>query len=122
MRSFLTGAIYTTIAIGRILVLSITASGGGWPKKEFNEEDFFMAAGLTGRIKNRTARLAVIGLGYVGLPLAVNFARAGFKVFGLDTDHDRVEQVNRKKSYILDIADQKLAQAVGLKAMFLSSK
>jgi len=51
-------------------------------------------------------------LGYVGLPLAVNFAKAGFKVYGLDMDADRVEQVNRKKSYILDIPTKDVAKVV----------
>lgn len=72
-----------------------------------------MAMQLKDKIRLRKAKVAVIGLGYVGLPLAVNFAKAGFKVFGLDTDMDRVNKVNRKTSYISDIPTQELAEVVG---------
>ncbi len=71
-----------------------------------------MASTLKDKIHSRKAKIAVIGLGYVGLPLAVNFAKAGFKVYGLDTDIDRVTKVNRKTSYILDIPTQELADVV----------
>ncbi|MCK5082289.1 MAG: nucleotide sugar dehydrogenase, partial [Candidatus Omnitrophica bacterium] len=71
-----------------------------------------MSAILKRKISTKKARLAVIGLGYVGLPLAVNFAKAGFTVFGLDKDADRVAQVNKKKSYILDIATKDVAKVV----------
>lgn len=71
-----------------------------------------MTQALKRKISGKKARIAVIGLGYVGLPLAVNFAKAGFKVFGLDTDSDRVEQVNKKKSYILDVPARDVAKVV----------
>ena len=71
-----------------------------------------MSAILKRKISTKKARLAVIGLGYVGLPLAVNFAKAGFKVYGLDKDIDRVEQVNKRKSYILDIAAKDVAKVI----------
>ena len=71
-----------------------------------------MSAVLKRKISTKKARLAIIGLGYVGLPLAVNFAKAGFTVFGLDNDADRVGQVNKKKSYILDIATKDVAKVV----------
>jgi len=71
-----------------------------------------MSAALKRKISTKKARLAVIGLGYVGLPLAVNFAKAGFMVFGLDKDVDRVNQVNKKRSYILDIAAKDVAKVV----------
>ncbi len=58
---------------------------------------------LEQRLENRTARLAVIGLGYVGLPLAVELAQAGFEVVGIDTDEKRVRQLNRGQSYIQDV-------------------
>jgi UDP-N-acetyl-D-glucosamine dehydrogenase len=67
---------------------------------------------LQQKIVNRKANIAVIGLGYVGLPLAVNFAKAGYKVYGLDTDQDRVNKVNRCESYILDIPQRELAAVV----------
>jgi UDP-N-acetyl-D-glucosamine dehydrogenase len=58
---------------------------------------------LIERLEKRTARLGVIGLGYVGLPLAVELAQAGFEVFGVDIDEDRVRQLNQGKSYIQDV-------------------
>ncbi len=65
------------------------------------------------KIAANQARIAVIGLGYVGLPLAVNFAKKGFQVFGLDKDADRVANVNKKVSYILDIPSRELSSVVG---------
>lgn len=55
------------------------------------------------RIETRKAQLAVIGLGYVGLPLAVEFAQAGFRVVGIDIDERRVKQLERGISYIQDV-------------------
>ena len=56
-------------------------------------------------------RLAVIGLGYVGLPLATTAARAGIKVTGIDVNESKVASINRGHSYILDVPDAELAQA-----------
>ena len=61
------------------------------------------AENLINRLEKRTARLGVIGLGYVGLPLAVELAQAGFEVFGVDIDEARVRQLNQGKSYIQDV-------------------
>jgi UDP-N-acetyl-D-glucosamine dehydrogenase len=58
---------------------------------------------LQQRLEKRNARLAVIGLGYVGLPLAVEMAQAGFEVWGIDIDEHRVRQLNQGKSYIQDV-------------------
>src|SRR3989454_8286125 len=58
---------------------------------------------LTERIRQRAARIAVIGQGYVGLPLAIEFARAGFTVAGLDTDLDRVGVLNAGRPYTPDV-------------------
>ena len=55
---------------------------------------------LEEKIKNKTAEIAVIGLGYVGLPLAVELAKAGFRVTGIDTDPDRVNNVKNAIPYI----------------------
>ncbi|MBF0484689.1 MAG: nucleotide sugar dehydrogenase [Candidatus Omnitrophica bacterium] len=71
-----------------------------------------MSAVLKKRIANRSAKIAVVGLGYVGLPLAVNFAKVGYRVFGLDLDQDRVNKLMAKESYILDIASKELAAVV----------
>ena len=60
-------------------------------------------ATLTRKIENRSAHLAVIGLGYVGLPLAVEFAQAGFHVTGIDVDPGRVRKLLAGESYIRDV-------------------
>lgn len=60
------------------------------------------------KLQNKTAVLAVVGLGYVGLPLAVEKARAGYQVVGFDVQSARVEMVNRGKNYIGDIVDSDL--------------
>jgi len=70
------------------------------------------AATTLDRIRTRTARVGVIGLGYVGLPLAVEFARAGFDVTGFDVDSSKADQINDGRSYIPDVADDDLAAAV----------
>src|SRR6266850_2768882 len=61
------------------------------------------ATELLQRIERRTARLGVVGLGYVGLPLAVELGQAGFRVTGLDIDEKRVAQLVRGESYIQDV-------------------
>ncbi len=71
-----------------------------------------MSKTLKARIASKRARIAVIGLGYVGLPLAVNFAKKGFRVLGLDTDTDRVRNIQKKISYILDVPRRELAAVV----------
>ena len=60
---------------------------------------------LRDRIVNRTARVGVVGLGYVGLPLAVEFAHAGFEVVGFDVQQNKVDQINAARSYIKDVKD-----------------
>jgi len=67
---------------------------------------------LLDRIRTREARIGVIGLGYVGLPLAVEFARAGFTVTGFDVDAKKAAQINCGKSYIPDVAEADLAACV----------
>jgi UDP-N-acetyl-D-glucosamine dehydrogenase len=68
---------------------------------------------LTARIASGSARIGVIGLGYVGLTEAVEFARAGFQVTGFDVDAERVRSVRAGRSYLVDIADEELARVVG---------
>lgn len=67
---------------------------------------------LKNKIISKKARLAVIGLGYVGLPLAVSFAKRGFTVIGIDTDGDRVENIKKGVSYILDVSTSELRSAM----------
>ncbi len=66
-------------------------------------------AALIERIHNRRASISVIGLGYVGLPLAITFAEAGFQVTGIDRDSTRVAAINRRESYIPDVNSERLA-------------
>src|SRR5262252_2559559 len=67
---------------------------------------------LLDRIRSRSAHVGVIGLGYVGLPLAVEFARAGFTVTGFDVDAGKIGQINAGRSYIPDVAEADLADQV----------
>src|SRR5688572_31640604 len=69
-------------------------------------------ASLKDKIRDRSARVGVIGLGYVGLPLAVEFAKAGFDVTGFDVDTSKVEELNAGRSYILDVKSEEIAEAV----------
>ena len=67
---------------------------------------------LKDKIRDRKARIGVIGLGYVGLPLAVEFAREGFDVTGFDVDASKVAELNAGRSYILDVATEDVAASV----------
>jgi UDP-N-acetyl-D-glucosamine dehydrogenase len=67
---------------------------------------------LLEKIQRREARVAVIGLGYVGLPLAVEIARAGFTVTGYEKSAERVDSVRRGVSYIKDVPDAALAEVL----------
>ncbi len=67
---------------------------------------------LRERIEARQARIGVIGLGYVGLPLAVEFAKAGFPVVGFDVDARKVEKLAAGESYIEDVAPADVSAAV----------
>ena len=58
---------------------------------------------LKGKIQNKTARVGIVGLGYVGLPLAVEFANAGFTVTGIDVLQSKVDGLNRGESHVQDV-------------------
>ena len=64
---------------------------------------------LLERIQGKQATLGIIGLGYVGLPLAVEFAKAGLKVVGIDVDQRKVDAINRGESYIPDVPAAEVA-------------
>ncbi|HEY3838076.1 MAG TPA: nucleotide sugar dehydrogenase [Bryobacteraceae bacterium] len=70
------------------------------------------AANLTEKIKSKQARVGVVGLGYVGLPLAVEYAKAGFEVTGIDLLEHKTQQINQGVSYIGDISTAELAPLV----------
>jgi UDP-N-acetyl-D-glucosamine dehydrogenase len=71
-----------------------------------------IAATLERKIKEGKARVGTIGLGYVGLPLSVEFATAGLDVLGFDLSTGKVESVNRGESYIKDVSSERLAPLV----------
>jgi len=70
------------------------------------------AAQLSEKISNKTARVGIIGLGYVGLPLAVEFAKAGFSVTGIDLIQPKVDRINAGDSYIQDVNPADVASLV----------
>jgi UDP-N-acetyl-D-glucosamine dehydrogenase len=70
------------------------------------------AGALMNRIRNHTARVGVVGLGYVGLPLAMEFAAADFTVTGIDLDAEKVARLNRGESYIEDVGSGELSALV----------
>ncbi|NOK17911.1 nucleotide sugar dehydrogenase [Corallococcus carmarthensis] len=65
---------------------------------------------LLGRIQNREAKVGVVGLGYVGLPLGMAFAEAGFPVTGLDVDQRKIDKIGKGESYIKHIPSGPLAE------------
>jgi UDP-N-acetyl-D-glucosamine dehydrogenase len=80
----------------------VTAGAGGADRR----------ASLLAAIEGRTALVGIIGLGYVGLPLARAFADAGYRVLGFDTDPAKVEKLAQGRSYIGHIADESIASMV----------
>jgi UDP-N-acetyl-D-glucosamine dehydrogenase len=69
-----------------------------------------LAEALRDKLSARTARVGVVGLGYVGLPLAVELARAGFSTTGIDLDRRKVDLINRGESYIQDVPTKDVAE------------
>ncbi len=67
---------------------------------------------LINQLEERSARIAVLGLGYVGLPLAVVFAETGFSVTGIDTAEDKVDSIMRGESHIQDVSNEQVARLV----------
>jgi len=67
---------------------------------------------LLERIRRHEARCGIIGLGYVGLPLALEFARVGFRVTGIDLDRSKVDAIRDGRSYIVDVRDTEIAEQV----------
>src|SRR5262245_41807792 len=71
-----------------------------------------IGSGLEEKIRARTARVGIVGLGYVGLPLAVEFGRAGFSVTGIDVSADKTRSLNAGESYVGDVPTAALAGLV----------
>lgn len=72
-----------------------------------------LADGIRERIEAREAVIGVVGLGYVGLPIAVAFAEAGFRVAGVDLDKERVRAIDSGRSYLRDVPDERVAELRG---------
>src|SRR5690625_4374628 len=70
---------------------------------------------LINKLNTKTAVIGVVGLGYVGLPLAVENAKAGYQVIGFDVDPEKVEKLNQGVNYIGDVDDEELSQLVQTK-------
>jgi len=71
-----------------------------------------ISAALKARLDDRSAKVAIMGLGYVGLPLAVVFAEAGYTVVGIDPIESKVEAINRGESYVMDVPSDQMARLV----------
>ena len=67
---------------------------------------------LEEKILSKKAQLGVVGLGYVGLPLALEFVRAGYKVHGIDVDSAKVQKIRDGVSYVPDVREEDLKAAV----------
>ena len=76
---------------------------------------------LEQKITNHSAKVGVIGLGYVGLPLAVEFSRVGFQVIGIDIDRERIKAIKDRRSYVLDVTDKDLKDAVKKRGLRVTS-
>src|SRR2546423_15395053 len=73
--------------------------------------------GLLDRIQSRRARVGIIGLGYVGLPLAVEFARSGFVTTGIDLDSRKIDAIRQGTSYIPDVPTAEVARLVAARQL-----
>ena len=71
-----------------------------------------LVTALKQKLLTRTARVSVVGMGYVGLSLAVELAKAGLTVRGIDLDLERVSLLNRSESYLVDVTVDTLAPLV----------
>lgn len=67
---------------------------------------------LRDKIINYKAKIAVIGLGYVGLPLAVELGKIGFNVYGIDIDNDKLQKLKSGKSYVADVKDHSIKKLI----------
>ncbi len=71
-----------------------------------------IASQLMDKLKNKTAHVAVLGMGYVGLPFATVFAEAGFNVTGVDPIQEKMDLLNKGQSYIMDVTNEQVARLV----------
>src|SRR5438309_1494724 len=71
-----------------------------------------MGSALKSLLKDKSARIGVLGLGYVGLPLAMEYCRKGFRVTGFDVSRERVAGLRKGRSYIEDVSSADLRRAL----------
>ena len=76
---------------------------------EILKRNCIMKETMLNKIKDRSLTIGVVGLGYVGLPLIVEKAKAGFKCIGFDVQQEKVDMVNAGKNYIGDVVDAELS-------------
>src|SRR3989338_2463111 len=76
---------------------------------------------LNRRIKDRKAKVAILGLGYVGLPLCLEFLKSGFEVIGLDINEEKVKSLTQAESYVTDISHEELSKALKTNRFLVSS-
>jgi len=83
-----------------------------WSTLKLKMEIATIAEVLRDKIRSLSARVGIVGLGYVGLPLAVEFAKAGFRVTGIDLQESKIASLRRGESYIQDVAESELRPLV----------
>jgi len=76
---------------------------------------------LENKIKAKKATITIMGMGYVGLPLACGFASAGFKVFGLDNNSQKIKKINQGISYIEDVENKEIKANIKNKKLFATT-
>lgn len=76
---------------------------------------------LAEKIRTRTARVGVVGMGYVGLPLAVEYAKVGFAVTGIDIQPSKIETLNKGQSYIQDVPTSEVCELVEARKLFATT-
>ena len=72
-----------------------------------------LAGELARKIEDRTARVGIIGLGYVGLPMTLTMAEKGYSVLGFDIDPGKIEALNKGRNYIQHLDGSRLTAAIG---------
>jgi UDP-N-acetyl-D-glucosamine dehydrogenase len=73
------------------------------------------------RLANRSATIGVVGLGYVGLPVAVELGKRGFEVLGVDTSHERVTAIRKEQSYLVDVSDSELTELLAVNRLSVTT-
>jgi len=74
---------------------------------------FAAAKSFAARVATREATIGIVGLGYAGLPLALAFAETGFEVVGIDLSEERVAAVNERRSYLVDVPQERYEHITG---------